>query len=158
MTIKANPDCAEAFKQIVTMKVFQQADPFVQRMEAMAADPKISRKNKMLLNFALGKVYEDQKHYSVAFSCLETGNRIKRSEFKYNPLSDKKAIECIKFIFNQKYLKKHANDCIKDHTPIFILGMPRSGTSLVEQILANHPDVFGAGELKIGRASCRERV
>ena len=97
--------------------------------------------------FALGKVYEDKKKYKESLQYFKKGNLIKRNSFSYTISDDQKLYSNIKKIFNQDFVLSLKNLGFNNHLPIFVVGMPRSGTSLIEQILSSHPDVFGAGEI-----------
>ena len=103
--------------------------------------------DKMYYCFALGKVYEDKKKYKKSLQYFKKGNLIKRNSFSYTISDDQKLYSNIKKIFNQDFVLSLKNLGFNNHLPIFVVGMPRSGTSLIEQILSSHPDVFGAGEI-----------
>lgn len=96
--------------------------------------------------FALGKAYEDLKNYEQSFKYLEKGNSIVRKELNYNIFNQEKFFNRIIKLFKDFDFDK-VNKRPLDKKIIFIVGMPRSGTTLVEQIIASHPDVNGAGEL-----------
>ena len=100
------------------------------------------------LNFALAKAYEDIKDFDKQFKALNTGNSLRKKELNYSIERDFKLFTRIKEAFNPppSILRKPLNDS-STITPIFILGMPRSGTSLVHQILDSHYKVRGMGEL-----------
>lgn len=98
------------------------------------------------LSFALGKAYEDLKKYEDSFFFLKKGNLLKKKEYNYNIEEDKLLIDSIKKSFKDLNIKDEKK-IFNKRKPIFICGMPRSGTTLVEQIIASHNDVFGAGEL-----------
>jgi hypothetical protein len=85
--------------------------------------------------------------YEKAFYYLKEGNTLKRKTFEYSAEETKAEFEQIKSTFTKTFILNNSKFGNPDNTPIFILGMPRSGTSLVEQILVSHPDVYGAGEL-----------
>jgi hypothetical protein len=87
------------------------------------------------------------KQYDTAFRYVAEGNRLKREGFSYNETASDQLFANIKKAFTGSFMQQRSRCGADDPTPIFILGMPRSGTSLVEQILASHPDVHGAGEL-----------
>ena len=101
----------------------------------------------MHLSFALGKAYGDLKEVNPSFTHYLEGNRLRRKEVKYDSAAIKAYFNEIKSIYTPDYAAQAPTSGIHDDTPIFILGQPRSGTTLVEQILASHPDVFGAEEL-----------
>ena len=106
-----------------------------------------SEYDKMYYCFALGKVYEDRKKHKESFQYFKKGNLINRNSFSYTIKEDKELYSNIKKIFNQNSVLNFKNLGFNSNLPIFIVGMPRSGTSLIEQILSSHPDVFGAGEI-----------
>jgi len=104
-----------------------------------------SDENKMFLSFSLGKALEDCEDYKGAFKHLEIANGIKNKAISYSIEGDKKLFQNIKYLFDVKNLPTLKPSKKKI---LFILGMPRSGTTLVEQILSSHTNVYGAGELK----------
>ena len=101
---------------------------------------------KVDISFALGKAHEDLKDYEQAFKYLDTANNLKFEKFGSNLEAEKKAIDNIIKIFQNIDLEKSNKDP-QEKKIIFILGMPRSGTTLTEQIIASHSEVYGAGEL-----------
>lgn len=123
-------------------------DKHLLQMEDIEKNGNVNEEQKIQLSFSLGKAYEDVKSYSRAFAYLQTGNRLRFERFKYDINSDKHFIASIIKTFNKNAIKSaqiKGNESIK---PIFIVGMPRSGTSLVEKILSSHTDVFAGGELE----------
>jgi len=97
--------------------------------------------------FALGKVYADIGNDDRSFEYYLAGNQFKRNSIDYSIADDVAYFDAIKQVFKKEFFQRHAGIGSADTTPIFIVGMPRSGTSLVEQILASHSQVYGAGEL-----------
>ncbi len=118
-------------------------------MKNMLNDSSFGISDKAYLCFALAKAYEDLDEYDKSFNYLNQGNRLRKKELNYDINYDKKLTSKIKSIFSIKNLGVDIQDN-KDTSirPIFIVGMPRSGTSLVEQIIASHAKVHGAGELE----------
>ncbi len=96
------------------------------------------------LNFAIGKAYEDIKKYKEAFYHLDRANKIKNTLINYNFKNEKKLFENIKKLFLNFNYKNVQNNT---ENKIFVVGMTRSGTSLIEQILSSHNKIYGAGEL-----------
>ena len=111
-------------------------------------NPKIKKIEKTELYFALGKAAEDMKDFNKAFNYYLEGNKFRRKKISFSIKKEKNNFANIKRVFNKKLFIKFKNVGNFDSTPIFILGMPRSGTTLVEQILASHPKVFGGDELR----------
>lgn len=105
----------------------------------------ITATGKRNLHFNLGKLYDKQKSYSKAFEHYRLGNAIK--EVQFDPEAQTAETNAIIAIHTRKLLDVLPRATRRSDRPVFVVGMPRSGTSLVEQILASHPDVFGAGEL-----------
>jgi hypothetical protein len=102
----------------------------------------------MSLYYALGKSYDDIKSYDQAFDFYIKGAAIKRGKIKYSNEEETSRIDAIINIVDKKFIEKFSQEDMNPSSlPIFIIGMPRSGTTLTEQIIASHPKVFGAGEL-----------
>ncbi len=102
---------------------------------------------KVELRFALAKAYDDLSRYEEAFEHLARGNAIKRSHVQYDESAVAEALHEIADAFSKDEIDRREGEGFESDLPVFIVGMPRSGSTLVEQILASHPDVFGAGEL-----------
>ncbi len=143
-----DPDYAEVHRNLALIKKHTAHDRDIQAMENVFKKPRISPDQKMHLAFGLGKAFEDIKQYDKAFEFLALGNALKRDSFTYNLDRDGEIFTNIKAVFDRSLFAKYNNTGCPDRAPIFVLGMPRSGTSLVEQILASHRHVHGAGELK----------
>jgi len=99
------------------------------------------------LAFSLGKVFEDLERYDESFTYYEQANRLHRSLYHFSINQEAAYFETYRNAFTSDWFTDTTKHAIEDATPIFVLGMPRSGTSLVEQILASHSNVFGAGEV-----------
>ena len=97
--------------------------------------------------YSLFKAYQDIGDYDQAFENLKMGADKKRSTVSYDILTDRNVFETVKARNTKEILDNYKGHGSQSDTPIFIVGMPRSGTTLTEQILASHPDVYGAGEL-----------
>tara|TARA_B100000029_G_C17545246_1_gene948213 strand:+ start:100 stop:1653 length:1554 start_codon:yes stop_codon:yes gene_type:complete len=105
--------------------------------------------NKKEIGFALGKAYEDKKNFFEAYKYYNFGNNLHRKTINFSINEEEKEFKIIKDEFTEDIIKKGKIIGSKKDTPIFILGMPRSGTTLVEQIISSHPKVFGGDELNI---------
>jgi hypothetical protein len=102
--------------------------------------------------FALAKAYEDRKDYATAWRYYEEGNAKQRLLVSYDPVLTETVNDDLVSFFNAEFFRDHAGCGNPDPSPIFILGMPRSGSTLVEQIIASHSQVEGTSELPyIGR-------
>lgn len=123
-------------------------DPLVARLEQEAIKiPTLTPTRALSLHFALGKVYDDLKDYDRAFSHFQEGCRIKRQTISYSSERHSLLYRNIATFFNAETMTRLGGAGDPSDLPIFVLGMPRSGTTLVETILASHPQVYAAGEL-----------
>ena len=104
--------------------------------------------NKMLLSFSLGKAFEDTKSFDKSFAFYKEANAISRKNITFSTKSEKLKFNKIKKFFTSNIFNKYKNLGYNDFSPIFIVGMPRSGTTLVEQILSSHPNVYGCDEIE----------
>ena len=114
----------------------------LEKVEKYSADKRIS------LHYALGKAYDDLKEWDRAFPHFMEGARLKRSTLSYDPMHDSWRGKRIAEILDAGAMQRLHGSGESSDIPVFVLGMPRSGTTLTEQIIASHPDVFGAGELR----------
>lgn len=105
--------------------------------------------NQKEIAFALGKAFEDMNIYDKAFKYYNDGNNFQRKTFNFSIRDEQDEINIIKKKFSKEFINKNKNVKNKTNIPIFILGMPRSGTTLIEQIISSHPNVFGGDELNI---------
>ena len=121
-------------------------DDHLKSMEKKLIDLKLTDTEKINLLFALGKAYEDLKDYEKSFNYLKEGNFLKKKISKYDIEKDTFFFQELKNFFGNIDFKKD-NKLDTQKQIVFIVGMPRSGTSLVEQILSSHSKVYGAGEL-----------
>jgi len=101
----------------------------------------------MHLGFGLAKAHEDLGHYEKSFAYLLEANTLKRRSFKFDMEDAERRFRHLTELFEPSLYARLQGSGSPDQTPIFIVGMPRSGTTLVEQILSSHPQVQGAGEL-----------
>ena len=110
----------------------------------------INDQDRMYLGYALGKAYEDIKAYDKSFENLKIGNSLKRAASRFSIDEVKATVDEIIETFS-KDVFENTLSTQTEHSPIFIIGMPRSGTTLVEQIIASHSEVIGGGELTLLR-------
>lgn len=134
---------------MVQVRKIKPGDPSLARLEAEAEHLDTLRGTKAVsLHFALGKAYDDLKQYDQAFQHFMAGCRLKRARIQYNADNHDSACRNIREFFSKETIDQLRGGGDPSAVPIFVLGMPRSGTTLVETIIASHPDVFGAGELR----------
>lgn len=142
---------AKAYKGLTSIIKYSEKDEDILAMESFFEKTINDQQpeDRADLGFALGKVFEDLRVYDKSFAYIQEANKVKRKSFEYSIMEERDLFDRIKRTFSAEFFISHINSGTMDSTPIFILGMPRSGTTLVEQIIASHPLVFGAGELKI---------
>ncbi len=141
-------DYAEAHRILASMKKFDSQDEQYSKMLELYLDNKISDKQRCHINFGLAKVYDDLGNFEKAFTHYKEGNAIRKKLLNYDINQDVKLFRQIKFAYQQIERNSLKSEKLsEDVTPIFIVGMPRSGTTLVEQIISSHSLVTGAGEL-----------
>ncbi|MCP5005963.1 MAG: tetratricopeptide repeat protein [Planctomycetes bacterium] len=145
--LRYKPEYAEVHYLISCTKRHTEHDTDIQAMEKLFESNSVTDKQRMQLCFGLGKAFEEIKQYDRAFNFLSEGNKIKRDSYRYDVLEDKDLFSRIMDVFDKRFFDEHADYSNSKDSPIFIVGMPRSGTTLVEQILSSHQKVSGAGEL-----------
>ena len=143
--IALDPSYAEAHFNLAQSLRVAPGDPLIAALEALRGKPGLSREARCLLEFAAGKVYDDLDQPDRAFRHFLAGNRAKGA--RPNPAYGSDYLGRILEACGRDLLSGRAAARPGGVLPVFIVGMPRSGTSLVEQVLASHPAVFGAGEL-----------
>lgn len=143
--IALKPDYAEAYFNLAGSVKFVPGDPVIGALEGLLAKPDLARGDRVFLNFAAGKLFDDLGDYDRAFEHYRKGNAARRAE--PNPAYASASIDAIIAVFTADLLRRRAAEGSPSDLPIFVVGVPRSGTTLVEQILASHPQVHGAGEL-----------
>jgi len=129
-------------------KYRDKTDPHIGLMLDLYQKSGLTKENRLQLAFALAKAFEDIGDYPQAFKFLKTGNDLRYAEFNYQIDSDAGLIQSIIQSFGREAMSRVQINPETSNKPIFILGMPRSGTSLVEKIISSHTDVYGAGELE----------
>ena len=119
----------------------------IKKLEILEKNNKHKYKNKIYLYFTMGKMFEKINNYSKAIYYYNLGNKLKRKHIDYSINYDEKRFNALKKTIDKFGTNKKKNIGHKSARPIFIVGMPRSGTTLIEQIVSSHSKVFGGGEL-----------
>ena len=147
--IFSDPAYAEAHHNLSSLKKYSANDPQILQMQSLYTSSELSQSNKIYLCFAMAKVNEDLGMKEELFKFLNEGNKLRKAQLKFSfdkPDSHNLLMQKIfKSCSPEIKIRLYKPSSIK---PIFILGMPRSGTSLVEQIISSHHKVYGGGELK----------
>ena len=147
-SIEINPEFAEAYRNLSKIKKYKKKDPQIPQILSLYSSDKINLADKARLGFALAYINEDLGNNDEYFKYLNEGNRLRKDEINYSFEDSKNFHSIITNLFesDQPIIKKPSKKTL-DIKPIFIVGMPRSGTTLVEQIISSHNAVHGAGEL-----------
>ena len=146
--ILIDPGLTNAHRQLSLIKKFDKYDEQYNLIQKLYLDKNVSDEQLCHINFSLAKIHEDLENFEKAFKHLSEGNDIQKKLLKYNIKNDIKLFNQVKLSF-----QKIQNNTIKIQkdksslTPVFIIGMPRSGTTLIEQIISSHSKVKGLGEL-----------
>ena len=150
--LKARPDYGVAWFSLANLKTYRFTDDDVARMQGADARPDLQDMDRVYLSFALGKALEDRKDYAASWSFYDRGNTVRRRLGHYRPDVAEACAVRLKQAFTAEVFAERAAWGAADAAPIFILGLPRSGSTLIEQILASHSAVEGTQELtEIGR-------
>jgi tetratricopeptide (TPR) repeat protein len=143
----ARPSFGDAYWSLANLKTYRFSQDEIARMRTEEAAPAANLVDRYHLCFALGKAYEDGGDYSESWQFYERGNRLKRAESHYDPevseINTRKQIE----VCTKQFFAARAGVGVPNPDPIFIVGLPRSGSTLLEQILASHSQVDGTREL-----------
>ena len=136
-----------ALAQMVNAKHMPDDPRTLKKMSDVADNPFTPPENRITMSFALADVYDKQKDFENAFRYLRQGNDISDKTLNYNADVFSAKVDGTINFFTGEFLHTAAPIRHTARTPVFVVGMPRSGTTLTEQILCSHPEVFGAGEL-----------
>jgi tetratricopeptide (TPR) repeat protein len=146
--LRLDPDSVSAHYHLASItKTTEEDRPRLQHLEAMSTDTTLTVRAKSSLHFALGRMYHDLKEYEPAFRHYQEGNRVYRTLLNVDRAAYTRFIDGLIATYTPEFFARTAGWGSDSHMPILIVGMPRSGTTLVEQIISSHSQVFGAGEL-----------
>jgi tetratricopeptide (TPR) repeat protein len=145
--VKARPGYGEAYWSLANLKTYRFTDEELEDMRAAEAAPLASEPDRYHLCFALGKALEDRAQYEPSFQYYERGNALKRAASGYQPEPLESAARLQQQICTRELFDRHRSSGSPARDPIFIVGLPRSGSTLLEQILASHSAVEGTQEL-----------
>ncbi len=145
-TIKQNNLSGEAYWSLANLKTYSFTNDEIKNMEA-SLDTEISDIERCQMHFALGKAYEVKKDYNNSFINYSKGNGVKKGLIKYSSKETSDKTKKVLDFFNEENINSLSNSSTQDRDPIFVLGMPRSGSTLVDQIISSHSMVDGTQEL-----------
>ena len=145
--IDRDPAFAEAYWALANLKTFRFTAEQLAAMENLLARDDLTSKDRAELHFALGHARENEGAFAAAFEHYVRGNALERARRPYNSDATSAGVRRLKALFTRSFVDDRAGWGASQSDPIFIVGMPRSGSTLVEHILASHSMVEGAGEL-----------
>ncbi len=145
--IALDPTLGEAYWSLANLKTFRFTAADLAAMHAQLANPRLEDLNRVHFHFALGKAFEDAGDYAASFEHYAKGNELHRTSTRYDSELNSARMTRLQKIFTREYFKQHAGSGHDAPDPIFIVGMPRAGSTLVEQILSSHSAVEGTSEL-----------
>ena len=146
--IKIEPDFVSAHYNLVDLKKYNLTDSQIQQITNLLESQNLNLNEKVMLNFALAKIYENLGLKDQMFKFLDEGNILRKHELNFSFDITNEANQSIKDLFytkNSELCKKEKYEY--SSKPIFIVGMPRSGSTLIEQIISSHNEVLGLGEI-----------
>jgi len=145
--IELNPSFGRAHWGLASIKASRFGDAEIEQMESHLRRIDLAAEDRPLLHLALGKAYADLKLYQKSFSNYARGNALQRLNVQYDPDMATAYVTQCKELFTSEFFRDRAGAGCAESAPIFIVGMPRSGSTLVEQILASHSQIEGTKEL-----------
>jgi len=146
-SIALMPQLGEAYWSLANLKTFRFSSADIAAMRAQLARKDVAGEDRFHLHFALAKALEDEGHYAESFDHYEKGNALRRADADYNADDAHRQVERSVAFFTRTFFAERAGFGSPAPDPIFIVGLPRSGSTLLEQILSSHSSVEGTAEL-----------
>ena len=141
------PHHGEAYYSLANLKVYSFGDDEITRMQDQETNKNLSHMDRVYLQFALGKAYEDKADYETSFQHYASGNALKKSLGTYDAVKMSEDLEAQQEVCTRELFERRKGTGDKAPDPIFIVGLPRAGSTLLEQILSSHSQVDGTLEL-----------
>ena len=158
---ETNPLHGEAYWSLANLKTFRFEDAEISAMQSVLERDDLGDEPRANFLFALGKAFEDRGDYAGAFEHYRAGNELRRQRESYDPVTTLDTHDALVRVFTREFFQEHEGLGAKSNEPIFIVGLPRSGSTLIEQILASHSTVEGTHELpelsRVARSTGGER-
>ena len=145
--IDVAPALGEAWWSLANLKTYRFTDADVATMQVQLQNSELRAEDRLHLHFALGKALEDARRPAPAFENYSKGNALRRAQLNYDAQETTDSCDRARATFSRAFFDSHRGGGCESADPIFIVGMPRSGSTLIEQILASHPLVEGTMEL-----------
>ncbi|WGV15327.1 tetratricopeptide repeat-containing sulfotransferase family protein [Fuscovulum ytuae] len=157
-SLALSPTDGELFRSFIVGYKVKPGDPIVPQMQAAMARSDLTDRSRLSFAFALGKALEDQKDFAAAFPYIRQGNEIVRKLHPFDMATRRAEVTAVQSAFRDVDWAGIQIKGANNSAPIFVTGMPRSGTTLVEQIIASHSRVTGAGEVALLQAACQKLI
>jgi tetratricopeptide (TPR) repeat protein len=152
--IRLRPDSGESYWSLANLKTYRLADDDIAAMEKRLQKEDLTNQSRVNFLYALGKAHEDRSDFEGAWEYYRRGNETQRMLEKYDPVQTEVLHDAVIEVFSASFLQEKAGQGNPDPAPIFVVGLPRSGSTLIEQILASHSMVEGTSELPyVGRVA-----
>ena len=145
--LRSDPNNGDAWYALANLKTYRFSDDELERMQAAQQSPDLSFMSRVHVAFALGKAFEDRGDYPAAFESYQTGNALKQKQTRYTTEQMLAEFEAQKTYCSKEILAAQSGLGCPAQDPIFVVGLPRAGSTLIEQILASHSQVDGTLEL-----------
>ena len=155
-SIERAPQLGEAWWSLANLKTLRFTAEERRRMQAGLERADLTEDDRLHLHFALGKALEDEREYAASFEHYRRGNALRRAQVDYDPDETSELLRRSRALFTPGFFAARAGQGCPAPDPIFIVGLPRAGSTLLEQILASHPLVEGTQELPDLLAIARE--
>ena len=137
----------EAYYSLANLKTYRFEDDEILSMRELTKDRNLSFMDRVYLNFSLGKALEDRQDYRESFKHYEQGNLLKKTQSRYDAGQMSLELKAQREFLNSSFFSEHKDVGYAAKDPIFILGLPRAGSTLLEQILSSHSQIDGTLEL-----------
>ena len=141
------PQAGEAYWNLANLKTYRISDTQLEAMRAALANPALGAEEQTHFHFAVGKALEDREAFEESFAHYADGNRIRRQNVSWDAEQFSEYVNRCRKVFTEEFFDARADFGAEAADPVFVVGLPRSGSTLVEQILASHSAVEGTTEL-----------
>src|SRR6185295_16248972 len=138
-SIELAPHLGEAYWSLANLKTFRFTPADIEAMQAQLATTNLTDDDRLQFHFALGKAFEDARQFTESFQHYAEGNRLRRTGVGYDADANIEQMQRSRALFTPEFFAARAGQGAQAPDPIFIVGLPRSGSTLLEQILSSHP-------------------
>jgi tetratricopeptide (TPR) repeat protein len=145
--IALEPSFGDAWWSLANLKTFRFSDEDLDTMRQQLSQPKLPDEHRLHLEFAIGKALEDAAQYEASFRHYERGNAVRHAQLGYSAEATSDKVRHIRSLYTRGFFEQRHGSGDDARDPIFIVGLPRSGSTLLEQILSSHSQVEGTTEL-----------